>query len=382
MTSDIERAPWTADDALPEWARSIPGPDLALAWTAMITRETPGMEMHAWRLGPSDAPEALACVHVLRGLDLAGYIGGAAQKIAAGLGRIGWHPLRMDIAFVELPLLHLPGFSADPALDAERRLALFEAMMGACRGLGADLVVARVLPGTPETHGSGLPLVPFMANHIIPLDPERPWRPSLVRRWRKKLGQLERRMIRGDGSVRIHRDELPDAERMFDLYRATVQRHEEGLQHPIQITKTILRALAELPRAQRFVVGVYVRDELAVFCLCLITGGGMLLRTTGVDRPLSRPVHGYTNSYPPPIELAERLGCDHVDLGPTTEDGKRRLGAHPISTSYLVDVRSRMLRPVVGMVARRFANDSITPALPEGAAYAAGHRLTASEVIR
>jgi len=81
----------------------------------------------------------------------------------------------------------------------------------------------------------------------------------------------------------------------------------------------------------------------------------VLLRTTGVDGRLSRPLHGNANLDPPAIELAQRLGCDRVDLGPTAADAKRRLGARPVPTAYLVDTRRWILRPIVWLIDARFA---------------------------
>jgi hypothetical protein len=338
---------------------NMPGPDLVHSWCPLVAQTSGGrIENHAWCIGDPERPEALASVYLIRKVDLASYIGPAAQRIAGLLAKIGLRPLEIDIAFCELPLLHLPGFMASPELSEQRRVTLWRALLRATRAqLEVPLFAARVLPGSPEARAPGLPGVPFFANYVIPL-PSGGWKQGLKRVRRKKINYMERQLVKKGGSTEIFADPLPDPARLGALYQSTLANNAEGIQHPVHMGPELLARLHSLPSDQRWIVGVEVEGCLVAFCLALRTGRRMLLRTCGVDPELSRPVHGYFQLDFAAIPFAEALGCDEVDMGPTSEAPKLRLGAIPEPTAYLMDFRHLLLQPLRLLLAARFKAES------------------------
>lgn len=115
----------------------------------------------------------------------------------------------------------------------------------------------------------------------------------------------------------------------------------------------MLAAIAELPPELRAVCTVERAGEPLAFSLLLNAGPVALVRTTGVDRARARPVHGYLVLQTAWLALAHAWGCAEVDLGPTTDELKARLGATPRPTSYLADFRRWWLRPARWLVASR-----------------------------
>jgi hypothetical protein len=347
---------------LPEWAKNMPGPDLVHSWCTLVARTSAGrVEQYSWCIGDPENPEALASVYLIRQIDLASYIGPGAAWVARFLAKIGWRPFELDIAFCELPLLHLPGFMVSSNISSERRIALWRAFVRKTRqDLEAPLFAARVSPESPEARSGDVPCVPFLDSYVVPLAPHG-WKKGLKRARRKKIDYLERHLSKQGGSAEIFTDPLPDTATLAELYRLTLKNNSEGLQHPVHMGPELLGQLGTLPVDQRFIVGVQVQGRLVAFCLALRTGRRMLLRTCGVDPTLSRPVHGYFQLDFAAIPFAERLGCSEVDMGPTSEEPKMRLGAVPEPTAYLLDFRHFLLLPLRFLVASRFQDERGTP---------------------
>ncbi len=358
---------WDAEMPLPEWAKAMPGPDLVHSWCSLVARTSGGrVENHSWCLGAPEHPEALASVYLIREVNLAEYVGPAIVRLARILAKIGLRPFTLDIAFCELPLLHLPGFMVSPGVTPERRMALWRALLERTRrDLKVPLFAARVFPDSPEARFGGVPQVPFVSSYVISL-PEEGWKKSLKQVRRKKINYMQRQLAKQGGGVEIHADDLPDPESLDRLYGSTLKKNADGLQHPVSMGPELLGELENLPSGQRWIVGVYVQKKLVAFCLALKTGGRMLLRTCGVDSDASRPVHGYFQLDFAAIPFAEEIGCSEVDMGPTSEGPKLRLGAQPEPTAYLMDFRHVLLWPLRLLLTARFRAEA-TPQNGNGA---------------
>ncbi|NEO84415.1 MAG: GNAT family N-acetyltransferase [Spirulina sp. SIO3F2] len=356
---DPHIAEWTAEMPLPEWAKNIPGPDLVHSWCALVAQTSAGrVENYAWYLGSSENPEAFVSVYLIRQVNLAEYISPGVARFAQILAKMGWHPFELDIAFCELPLLHLPGFIVSPDTTPERRLVLWRAVLQKTRqDLDVPLFAARVLPDWPEAKDSDIPYVPFISSYVLQL-PSGGWKNSLPPFRRHKISYLERRLLKRNGRAEIFTTALPDAETLNRLYQLTVQNNADSLQHPVHVGPELLAKLHTLPSDRRWIVGIEVEGELAAFCLALRTGDRLLLRTGGVDPVLSRPVHGYFQVDFVVIPFAESIGCQAVDMGPTSEDIKTRLGAVAEPTAYLMDFRHWLLLPLRFLLSLRFKAES------------------------
>jgi hypothetical protein len=214
------------------------------------------------------------------------------------------------------------------------------------------MMVARVYDGTPEASAHGLPRVPFYPTHVLPATGagHAEWLADPARaRLRRSLRAAER----GGAVLRVYTGELPPAEDLHALFADTAARHADEVEHPIAVTPRVLGAIAALPAALRGVCAVELAGEPIAFSLVLRAGPAALIRTTGVARERSRPVNGYLLLQTGWLELANAWGCAELDLGPTTDEMKARLGATPRATSYLADFRRWWLRPARWLVAAR-----------------------------
>ncbi|MCX5742065.1 MAG: GNAT family N-acetyltransferase [Proteobacteria bacterium] len=288
----------------------------------------------------------------MHGVDLASYMGSGAERVARTLGKLGLHPLRMDIAFCELPLLHVPGLLVAPdASDAERRL-LQEALIAQVRAeLDVDLLVVRVLTGTPEADAHGLPRVPFFENHVVATPSDHAaWLASVTCR---DLRRSLRRGAEANAVVRYYDDALPPADVLVGLLDHTRARYVDEVAHPIATDARLFDAIAALHASLRTICTVELDGDPIAFSLILNAGPAALIRTTGTDLARGRRVHAYFLLQHAWIELAGRWRCAEADLGPTTPKLKARLGALPRATAYLVDFRRWWLRPARWLVERR-----------------------------
>jgi hypothetical protein len=296
-------------------------------------------------LSSSGQDRALGVVHIVHAVNLASYMGRAAEAIGRTLGRVGVRPLQMDIAFCELPLLHIPGLLVAPDATKEERLALQEALITAARRtLDADLLVTRVASESPESRALGLPNVPFYDNHVMP-SPGARFGEWLAGRHRRNQRKARNRVAARGASLRFHEGAFPPSAVLGNLHEETLGRNQSEVRHPIAMTTGLLDAIAALPQTFRALCTLEMNDEVIAFGLGVNAGPAALMRTAGFNRERSSPLLGYDAILGKSVELASHWGCSEVDLGPTAAEQKRRLGAAPRSYSYLVDFRRWWLRP-------------------------------------
>lgn len=342
--------------SLPTWADRVPGARLAWGWSETLARARCNLEHSAFVIGNAVNPDAIASVHVLRGLDLAGYVPSTLAPLFGTLARGGLRPLKTDIAFCEIPLMSLPGLMIRPGFPAKERGRIWEALVQETRRrLQVDALVVRVRPAEDSAESSLL-RVPFLPVYVMQVRDESAWLGGLKEQDRYKVRKNRRKLQDAGGKMSLRVEELPSAREMLRMYEETAARHasEGELQHPIEVTEEVLRAMAALPEPMRAVVWVEVGGKPAGFSVMVNAGPRALFRTTGVVLERSRPANGYFNLYYGAVEMARRWGASELCLGHTLGECKRRVGAVPEEHAYRVDLRSWGMRLVGSMVSRRF----------------------------
>jgi predicted N-acyltransferase len=356
-----EKAMWTTT------LRETDFGEVTIAWTEAVRQSaSANVEVRYLQVFAGDAPRALAVLHILRSFDLSEYMGPTLKRVFAPLGRIGWRPLAVDLAFLEVPLANISGIRLVPGAEPEA---------GAIAALVLDHVRANFkygvlsLKASPREPGEdafgtlGLLKTGFLANMGVEFKGEKSfddYLKGLSYKNRNECRVYARKFAAAGGTITIVEgpDEIDAAviDAMNRLNTATLTHHKEqsNIQQPIPVSTAYFPALLKaLPGATRVFLA-RLHGEVIAFGLVLDSGDASYFTHVGLDYARTVPSRAYFNLYYAVIADAIRRRRRNLELGAEAYTIKRKLGAVPSPTVYHFEVANPLLRWIASLVARNF----------------------------
>lgn len=340
---------------------------VAVPWSRLVAQANPGrVSLHAIEVRREGAVEAIGLVHVVHGLAIGDYAGGALETITRLGRRVGRTPLAFDVGYVELPHFNRPGIFTAPEIDAPARAQAWRAIVDAAdRGLRVDALCVKTSSRDPvgmrALEGTGLAFLPFTENYLVTL----PGEPPSAETWLAQLGASRRRHVRvsrrrfedAGGSFETVRDPAPIADELEALFERTVARARArgDLPLPMAAGAALYRELHTQLGDAACVRVARIGDDIVGFTLQLRTADALFMRFVGLDYERSHASGAYFASYSDMCETAASEGRRFVDLGSGTGEVKRRVGAERWDVHYRVAFR-RWLAPARGLLTRMLAS--------------------------
>lgn len=352
------KAKWIA--ALPETSAGPAGINLCEA----LQDSSRSVSVHYLEVFAKDgAPLALGLAHTIHDLDLASYVGGITQRIFTSIGTLGWRPLRMDVAFLEIPFCNLPGVFLTP--EGERREAeVVSALIGFVRNqIPCDIFCVKTYDHQPsvETLASlGMLNTSFPANTILklPFSTFAEYMNSLPREWRANIRANRNRFAASNGRVRRDTEFEAVARTTTELFHSTTAFHDAKghMGRPLDIDETFLKCLGRNASPDdRFLITCEVNGETAVTALVLRSGRHMIAVKAGLNYDLTKSSRAYFNFYYALIEYAIQHRIESIQLCAEAYEVKRRMGGTTAPVAYYFDINNRWIAPIAKLAAKQFS---------------------------
>jgi len=368
---DVRRTQSLSPYEAEQWSALLASRDfgaLAIDWTeALRESNVPGLEIEYLQLHRGNSPVALVIIHILRAVDLAGYIGGGARRLFGLIGKLGWHPLRADIAFIEIPLANLSGILLAPGEEANAESIGRTVLDVVRRELHYDIVVLKASPQAPGEAAFaklGLLHTDFIANVTVELHGERDFDEYMMRLEQKRRTQsraYRREFARAGGTIeQIEMLTATHLDEIAGLYGNTVTLHElqEDLHVPIPIGRSYFKALCGMPVERRRALIARVNGVAVGFAWLVDSGDAMIFSHCGLDHAKAVPSRAYFNLYYAMFDYALANGYARLELGAQAYVVKRKLGGVVAPTCYHFEVTSPLLGAVARFVAKHFSSQA------------------------
>jgi hypothetical protein len=164
---------------------------------------------------------------------------------------------------------------------------------------------------------------------------------------RARLRRDLRALKRADGRVLRIADPRPQAARLVELQRATVDVTvgKGGIEVPVLMREAFFDGLWALPSPTRTVVAAEVEGRIVGSLVVLVAPGNLaLVGPCGLDYEVAPRSRAYFCLWPEIVALAAEAGCTQVHMGSEAYENKLRLGAVKVETAFRVAYVSRALR--------------------------------------
>jgi predicted N-acyltransferase len=349
------------------WANALADRDFGeftVAWTEAIRSAGPqNLEITYLQVYSGEKPLALVVLHVLRRLDLAAYMGPTIKSIFSPLARLGIVPLAMDLAFVEVPIRNTSGLRFAPggeihADEIARTLLSYVRKNFRYRILAFKAWPER--PGEDAYDRLGLVKTNFLAHMSLNLSAVKSYEQylmSLNQRDRRECRHYARIFREAGGTIAIMEsadDRL--LETMSRLSATTLDHHARNsdLQVPIPLGPGFFRALIESLPGRARVILASIHGEPVAFMMVLSGSQYSYATHCGLNYEKTKPSRAYFNLFYAAIEAAIQRGDRSLELGTEAYMVKKKLGAEPQPTRYYFEVRNRLVRGIMSLVARNF----------------------------
>lgn len=377
----VHRSSTLTPDEQREWSARLAERDfgeVAIGWTeALRASSPPNVELEYFQVFAGEVPVALTIVHVVRKVDLAGYVGGAVRRIFAVIGKLGWRPLSTDIAFVEIPLANLSGILFAPGAE-QHAGAIAQAVLNAVRSsVRYDILCLKASPSAPGEAAFanlGLMHTEFLANMSASLAGAASFDEYLLRipqKLRTQSRAYRKEFAKVDGSIELVEDfSALDLDEIARLYGSTAALHDAqgDLAVPIAIGRSYFQALTELPRHCRRAFFARVGGVVVGFAFLVDSGRVTMFTHCGLDHARAVPSRAYFNLYYAMFAHAIANGYSALELGANAYVVKRKMGGVAAPTCYYFEVTQPLLAAVARFVAKHFASqEGASQALREGA---------------
>lgn len=341
--------------------------ELTLPWTEATRAAGPkNLEILYLQVCQGNERLALVVLHILRRLDLSGYMGPRIKSLFAPLGKIGIRPLALDLAFLEVPLANTSGIRLAPGAEDHSEAISAAVLNHVRKHFRYSMLCLKAKPGDPGEAGfarHGLMKTNFLAHMVLEFRGEKTWEEfnqAMGSKMRYECRKYVREFQEAGGTIEVI--ESPD-KAMFDvvnrLHDNTLRHHRENsnLQMPIDLKESFFSELMlRLPGKSRLIVSRVKGEPVGV--MISITGGEYTYAThCGLDYERSVPSRAYFNLFYAIIEDAIRRGNRGVGLGSEAYVLKKKLGGVPHPTVYHFEVRNPLLRGIINLVARNFESE-------------------------
>ncbi len=364
----IERSEKLNSEEHAFWTAALSDRDfgaLTLPWTEAVRTAGPkNLELYYLQVYSGQERRALVVLHVLRSLDLSGYIGRTVKKIFSWIAKLGWRPLAVDLAFLEIPIANLGGIQFAPGAESSSQAIASAALAHIRNEIPYSVLCLKATPTQPGEAAFaqlGMLKTDFLANMGVQFKGEKSFEEFLKRinpKIRTQCRAYSREFVNAGGTIEII--EAPDQavlEIMNRLYSGTLQYHAENsnLELPIPLSPEFFPSLVKaLPGASRVFLARLNGDPVG-FSLVLDSGGASYFTHCGLDYARTVPSRAYFNLYYAMIADSIRRGVRNLELGAEAYQVKKKLGAVACPTVYHFEVKNRVLRAIASFVARNFA---------------------------
>lgn len=349
-------------------AESIFG-SVAIDWCeALVDARPPGFEIHYLQVFDGNRPVALVIVHVLRRLDLAGYMGKAARILFDFFGMFGWRPTLVDLAFIEIPLAQTCGILCSSKTEVDAFAVATRARSFIRKEFSYDILCLKSLPHAPGEAAFaslGMLSTDFLARMSLPLEglssfPE--YVATLRPRVRTAIRSNKRTFLEAGGSIEACENPTDqDFEAIGARYLETCAFHagRGEMAVPIAYGKEFFSGLfAKAPTEKRRVFLARLHGEIIGFALVVDSGKSLYFTHCGLDYARAIPSRAYFNLYYALIDYAISQSYETVELGTLAYETKKKLGGRPRPTRYYFEVRRPLLSALANFVASNFRTQS------------------------
>jgi predicted N-acyltransferase len=359
----------TADEAK-FWADALRdrelGP-LTVVWTEAIRAAGPStLEIYYLQAFADGEPRALGVLHILRRLDLAGYIGGAVASAFGLLARAGWLPLAADLAFLEIPSSNVSGFRLVPGAEGMAEQLAGAMLAHVRRSFRYAILCVKSARDRSEERAfarMGLLSTGFLATmwlNLEGLDSYEDYLRRLPGKTRHQCRQYQRDFAKAGGTIEtVERFDESVFAMMNRLYGMTMRYHAEhsNLQVPIPLGPRFFAALAAaMPPGSLRAHVAKLGGEPVGFMLALDAADTIYFFHCGLDRERTIPSRAYFNLYYALIADAIRRRKRVLRLGAEAYPVKKKLGGAAAPTVYDFEVRHPAFRAITRLVARNLSS--------------------------
>lgn len=344
-------------DALAKWQSPNGFESLTIAWSELVCAANPGKVELRWLVVHRGAVLcAVGVVHIVRGLAIGDYVGGALEWLTQVGRRIGYVPLTVDVAFFEIPFANREGIFFSKAVDIDEQAVILQTVVQTLdQQLPVDAICVKATAKSPilSRLSSDMLELPFIELNVLELPGNPPssetWLAGLSQKLRRNVRRNRRIFAQSGAVLETLVDPAAHAEKLTELFNRTAARAKERGEIPMPMSvgapffehyHTHLgdRGLIQLARVGETIVG---------FNMLVFGHDAVFSKFTGMDYEISPQNRTYFEIDYDTVDRAVELGLRYVDMGNGTSHVKAPLGCRQIPKTYHIQFR-RFLRPLSG----------------------------------
>jgi predicted N-acyltransferase len=311
-------------------------------------------------------PLGLAVTHTIHRLDLAPFVGGITEKIFAAVGKLGMHPLAMDVAFLEIPYCNLPGVFLTSEGERVESDVVRELIRFARAELRCDIFCVKTddhRPSEKALVSLGMLHTSFLENTRLklPFSTFEEYLRSLPLQWRTNIRTKRNRFADVNGRVIWVTDIESAAQTAADLFHSTTDFHRSkgDMGRPLDMDANFLRCLAKVSHPDnRFLLLCEANGQIVVAGLVLRSGKLLFTVKAGLNYDAAKPTKAYFNFYYSAIEFAIQNRLECIEFAAEAYDVKRRMGGTTSPVSYYMDINNKWIAPIVKLLMKHFSEVS------------------------
>ncbi len=337
--------------------------EVVLDWCQALRNSSPvGLEIYYLEVYSEDNKElCLGILHTLARLDLSPYLGGITKKLLMNLNKWGFHPLLIDIAFLEVPLMNTSGIFITKHGE-EYVEGILEALISYIRCNFKQSLLC--LKSNEENMYSsiisemGLLQVSFLATMVLPLSVQSfdDYLSKLSANKRRSIKQNQKIFDDCQGHIEVTKEITPHVVVLEKLYLSTCDYHNElgEIPVPIAINRDFFLELDNLPRENRVLFLAKLDAQIVGFGMCMITTNTLFFIICGLNYSVTKTTRAYFNIYYEMIRFAIQHQIPRISLGSQAYEVKQRLGAIPFASKYYFEIQNPWIQPVIKLLVKNF----------------------------
>uniref|UniRef100_B8HL96 BioF2-like acetyltransferase domain-containing protein n=1 Tax=Cyanothece sp. (strain PCC 7425 / ATCC 29141) TaxID=395961 RepID=B8HL96_CYAP4 len=328
---------------------------LIVSWSELTRDSNPRRVELCWLvISQENVLRAVGVVHIIHKLAVGDYVDGPLKKITEFGRRIGYAPLSVDVAFLEIPFTNRSGlvFHADVSLE-ERTLITKTVIEYLDRELSVDAICVKDIKSNYvlDYKKSNTIVLPFVELNILKLNGESPtfeqWLAERSPNYRSTIRRNLRTFQKSGAIIETIIDPAPYSQCLADLYNRTATKAlmRGDLPYPMAVNSCFFENFHAKMTDRGIIRIVRIENTIVGFTTLLFGHDTLFFRFIGLDYELSPQSRTYFRLLYDTIEIAISKGLRFIDMGSGTSHVKAPLGCEQIPTVYYVHFR-RFLKPV------------------------------------
>lgn len=346
-------------DALTNWQTPNGFESLVIAWSELACAANPGKVELRWLVVHRGAVLcAVGVVHIVRGLAIGDYVGGALEWLTHVGRRIGYVPLTVDVAFFEIPFTNREGIFFSKEVSIAEQAAILQTVVQTLdQQLPVDAICVNATAKSPilSCLNADMLELPFIELNVLELPGSPPsfetWLAERSRNFRSNIRRHRRTFAKSGAVLETVIDPAPYAERLTELFDRTAARAKSRGEIPMPMSVGVSffehfhthlgnQGLIRLAQVGKTIVG---------FSMLFFGHDTVFSKFTGLDYKISPQNMTYFEILYDTIDSAVERGLQYVDMGSGTSHVKAPLGCRQIPRTYYIQFR-RFLRPFSGVM--------------------------------